>query len=231
MNWDLWIGPRELREFHAAYHPVAWRDFWAFGTSSMGDFACHDMDAATWAYDLASPTRIEAHAIGPADAEIAPHGAVIYFDFPARGPWPAQRLTWFDGGAKPPPHEAIGKFPLPSRGTMFMGEKGVIQCDGAGGPPRIFPESLRAGVQKPAPTIARSNGHHRDWLDAIKGGKPASSHFAYGARLTEIGLLGVLALRLGKPIEWDGANLKVAGRADAEPMIRGTYRAEWALDT
>jgi predicted dehydrogenase len=231
MNWDLWIGPRELREFHAAYHPVAWRDFWAFGTSSMGDFACHDMDAATWAYDLASPTRIEAHAIGPADAEIAPHGAVIYFDFPARGPWPAQRLTWFDGGAKPPPHEAIGKFPLPSRGTMFMGEKGVIQCDGAGGPPRIFPESLRAGVQKPAPTIARSNGHHRDWLDAIKGGKPASSHFAYGARLTEIGLLGVLALRLGKPIEWDGANLKVAGRADAEPMIRGTYRAEWALGT
>ena len=92
-------------------------------------------------------------------------------------------------------------------------------------------ESLRAGVQKPAPTIARSNGHHRDWLDAIKGGKPASSHFAYGARLTEIGLLGVLALRLGKPIEWDGANLKVAGRADAEPMIRGTYRAEWALGT
>ena len=65
---------------------------------------------------------------------------------------------------------------------MFIGEKGVIQCDGAGAPPRIFPESLRASVVKPAATIARSNGHHRDWLDAIKGGTAASSNFGYGAR-------------------------------------------------
>jgi predicted dehydrogenase len=229
MNWDLWIGPREPREFHAAYHPVAWRDFWAFGTSVMGDFACHDMDAATWAYDLAAPSRVEAHAIGPTDAEIAPHGAIIYFDFPARGAWPAQRLTWFDGGAKPPPHEALGKFTLPSRGTMFIGEKGVIQCDGAGAPPRIFPESLRASVQKPAPTIPRSNGHHRDWLDAIKGGRPASSNFAYGARLTEIGLLGVLALRLKKPIEWDATALKANNSSEADPIIHGAYRAGWEL--
>jgi predicted dehydrogenase len=229
MNWDLWIGPRAPREFHAAYHPVAWRDFWAFGTSSMGDFACHDMDAATWAFDLASPIRIEAHSIGPTDAEIAPHGAIIYFDFPARGAWPTQRLSWFDGGAKPPTPEALGKFPLPSRGTMFLGEKGVIQCEGAGGPPRIFPESLRANGQKPPATIPRSNGHHRDWLDAIKGGPPASSNFAYGARLTEIGLLGVLAQRIGKPIEWDAANMKVAGRPEAEPLIRGTYRPGWEI--
>lgn len=229
MNWDLWIGPREPRDFHAAYHPVAWRDFWAFGTSSMGDFACHDMDAATWAFDLSAPSRVEAHAIGTGDAEIAPHGSIIYFDFPARGDWPAQRLTWMDGGAKPPRPDALGKFALPNRGTMFIGEKGVIQCDGAGAPPRIFPESLRASVAKPAATLARSNGHHRDWLDAIKGGTAASSNFAYGARLTEIGLLGVLALRLGKPIEWDAATMTVKDQPKAEAMIRGSYRAGWEL--
>jgi predicted dehydrogenase len=229
MNWDLWIGPREPRAFHAAYHPVSWRDFWQFGTSSMGDFACHDMDAATWAFDLPPPVRVTAHAIGPADAEIAPHGAIIYFDFPARGAWPAQRLSWFDGGAKPGVPEALGKFPLSNRGTMFVGEKGVILCDGEVRAPRVFPESLRASVQKPPATIPRSNGHHRDWLDAIKGGPPASSNFAYGARLTEIGLLGVLALRLGRPIEWDAANLKVPGRPEADAMIRGTYRAGWTL--
>ena len=231
MNWDLWIGPREPRAFHAAYHPVAWRDFWAFGTSSMGDFACHDMDAATWAFDLPPPSRIEAHSIGPTDGEIAPHGAIIYFDFPARGPWPAQRLSWFDGGAKPATPEALGKFPLPSRGTMFIGEKGVIQCEGAGGPARIFPESLRASVAKPSATIPRSNGHHRDWLDAIKGGPPASSNFAYGARLTEIGLLGVLAQRLGKPVEWEAATMTVKDQPKAEAIIRGSYRAGWELGT
>jgi hypothetical protein len=231
MNWDLWIGPRERRDFHAAYHPVAWRDFWAFGTSSMGDFACHDMDAATWAFELSAPARIEAHAIGTSDAEIAPHGSIIYFDFPAAGGAPARRLTWMDGGAKPARPEALGAFTLPNRGTMFIGEKGVIQCDGAGGPPRIFPESLRASVTKPAPTLARSNGHHRDWLDAIKGGKAASSNFAYGARLTEIGLLGVLALRLGKPVEWDAATMTVKGQPKAEEMIKGSYRAGWELGT
>jgi hypothetical protein len=41
----------------------------------------------------------------------------------------------------------------------------------------------------------------------------------------------VLALRIGKPIEWDGANLKVVGRPEVEPMIRGSYRPEWSLGT
>jgi predicted dehydrogenase len=234
MNWDLWIGPREPRAFHSAYHPVAWRDFWAFGTTSMGDFACHDMDAATWAFDLPPPTRVESYSVGPTDAEIAPHGCTIYFDFPARGNWPAQRLTWLDGGLRPPTPAAMGKFPLESRGTMFIGEKGVIQCTGAGGPPRVFPESLRASMTKPEPVLKRSNGHHRDWIDACKGGEPASSNFAYGARLTEIGLLGVLALRLKKPFEWDAAAMKVKESKDqaaAEAIVRGTYRAGWEIAT
>src|SRR5262245_15959154 len=43
LNWDLWLGPREPRPFHPAYFPVAWRDFWAFGSSNLGDFGCHDL--------------------------------------------------------------------------------------------------------------------------------------------------------------------------------------------
>ena len=70
LNWDLWLGPRSPRGYHPAYHPVAWRDFWDFGGSSIGDFASHDLDAATWALDLPLPTRVEAHAAGPMDQEI-----------------------------------------------------------------------------------------------------------------------------------------------------------------
>ncbi len=229
MNWDLWIGPREPREFSTAYHPVAWRDFWEFGGSSMGDFGCHDMDAATWAYDLEAPTRIEALAVGPTDNEIAPHGSMIFYDFAARGAQPAIRFTWYDGGLKPRVPEALGNFRLSNRGVMFVGEKGVVQCDGAGGAPRIFPESLRAAVTKPAPTLRRVDGHHRDWIDACKGGEPASSNFGYGAKLTEIGLLGVLALRLRKPIEWDAAAMAVRGMPEADRLVRGTYRKGWEL--
>ena len=229
MNWDLWMGPREPRSFHRAYHPVAWRDFWAFGGSAMGDFGCHDMDAATWALDLPAPTRIEALAVGPTDDEIAPHGSTIFYDFPARGALPPLRFTWYDGGIRPRAPEALGRFPLPRRGVLFIGDRGVIQCDGAGGAPRLFPESLRAAVAKPPQVLRRVEGHHRDWIDACKGGAPASSNFGYGARLTEIALLGVLALRLRKPVEWNAARMAVAGAPEAEAMIRGTYRKGWTL--
>jgi hypothetical protein len=152
----------------------------------------------------------------------------VTYDFPARGNQPPVRVTWYDGGLRPVAPAALGGFPLPGRGVLFVGEKGVIQCDGAGGAPRLFPESLRAAA-KPAATLVRSQGHHRDWINACKGGAPASSAFAYGAHLAELGHLGNLALRLKKPIQWDGANLKVPGRPEADPIIRGTYRPGWEL--
>ncbi|MBI4622180.1 MAG: gfo/Idh/MocA family oxidoreductase, partial [Verrucomicrobia bacterium] len=163
------------------------------------------------------------------DNEIAPHGCTVYFDFPARGGRPPLRLNWYEGGLMPATPAALGNFPLPKRGVLFIGEKGVIQCDGAGGLPRVFPESLRASVTKPAPTLKRSNGHHRDWLDACKGGEPASSNFAYGARLTEITLLGVLALRMRRRIEWDADNMRAEGLPEADAIIRGSYRAGWEI--
>jgi hypothetical protein len=178
---------------------------------------------------LPAPTRAEAVMVGPTDEEIAPHGGQIFYDFPARGDQPAIKVTWHEGGLRPRAPEALGTFPLPKRGVLFVGEKGYIQCDGAGGAPRIFPESLRAGIAKPAPTLKRSKGHHRDWIDACKGGEPASSNFSYGARLTEITLVGVLAQRMRKPVLWDAATMRATGMADADPIIRGTYRAGWEL--
>ncbi|MGH8017305.1 MAG: Gfo/Idh/MocA family protein [Opitutaceae bacterium] len=229
LNWDLWLGPAEHRAFNAAYFPVNWRDFWAFGCSTIGDFACHDLDAATWAFDLRHPTRIEGLPVGPTNDEIGPHGSMIYYDFPARGDYPALKVNWYDGGLKPRAPEALGNFPLPDRGVLFIGDKGAIECDGAGGPPRLFPESLRAGYEKPAATLKRSAGHHRDWIDACKGDESASSHFEYGARLTEIALLGVLAIRAGRPIEWDAAAMRVKGLPEAEPLLRASYRKGWEL--
>ena len=229
LNWDLWLGPRAARPYHPAYCPVSWRDFWAFGGSAIGDFACHDLDAALWAFNLPTPSRVEAHGTSPMDAEIGPHGAIIHYDFPAHKEHPSRRLTWYQGGLRPRTPEALGKFRLPARGGLFIGDKGAIQCDGAGGAPRLFPESLRDPGLKPKPTLARSPGHHREWLDACKGGAPAGSNFAYGARLTELALLGVLALRSRKPIEWDPENLKARGVPEADAIIRGSYRQGWEI--
>jgi hypothetical protein len=117
---------------------------------------------------------------------------------------------------------------LPSRGCLFIGEKGVIQCDGGGGAPRLFPDKRRAEYQKPAPKLKRSNGHHRDWIDACKGGEPATSPFAYAAHLTEIACW-VLSLRTQKPIEWDAPAMKATGLAAADPFIKEGYRKGWEI--
>jgi predicted dehydrogenase len=230
VNWDLWLGPREPRPFSTAYVPVSWRDFWTFGCGALGDFGCHDMDAATWAYDLGMPESVQIRPAGYSDAEIAPYGEMGYYHFPARGNWPALKLTWYSGGVMPDRPEGLGDFNLPSRGIMFVGEKGVIQCDGAGGVPRIFPSSLRASYKPPEKTLRRSKGHHRDWLDAIKGGEAASSNFEYASRLTQITLLGVLSLRLGgKRIVWDAENMKAKGMPEADGIIKEAYRKGWEV--
>jgi predicted dehydrogenase len=237
LNWDLWLGPREPRPYHPAYFPVAWRDFWAFGCSNLGDFGCHDLDAACWALDLHEPARVEAHGAGPIDAEIGPHGCVAYFHFEPRGERPAVKITWYDGGLQPErPAWLPAKEKLPQRGVLFIGglgeattgEKVMLLAGGAGGAPRLLSESP-AAREKPKATLPRSAGHHREWLDACKGGKPAGSNFDYGARLTEIVLLGVLALRTGREIQWDAANLKAKGLPEADAFIKENYRKGWEI--
>lgn len=230
-DWDLWLGPREPRPFHEAYVPVTWRDFWTYGCGALGDFGCHDMDAATWAFDLHAPESVEILPAGYSDADIAPYGEIGYYQFAASGKQPPLKLTWYSGGLRPPHHEMLPEdYSLSSRGTMFVGEKGIILNEGGDRAPKLFPESLNASFTPPEPTLARSNGHYRDWVDAIKGGPAASSNFDYGARLTEITLLGVLSLRLGgQKIYWDAENMKAKGLPDADAFIREPVRKGWEM--
>lgn len=230
LDWDRWLGPREARPYHEAYAPVSWRDFWPFGSGALGDFGCHDMDSATWALDLQSPLSVEATPAGYTDADITPYGSLATYRFAARGDMPAVTLSWYDGGLKPPTPAALPPgMLLPNRGVLFLGDKGALLCGGAGGPPKLYPADRESSFQRPEPSITRSRGHHRDWLDAIKGGPPASSNFAYGARLTEIVLLGVAALRVRKPIDWDPIGLKARGLAEADAVFHESYRKGWEL--
>ncbi|MBI5386095.1 MAG: Gfo/Idh/MocA family oxidoreductase [Verrucomicrobia bacterium] len=229
LNWDLWLGPREPRPYHPAYVPVKWRDFWAFGTGAIGDFVCHDLDAACWALDLRDPLWIEARPGSQMDAEISPHSELVYWQFGPRGDKPPVRVTWYDGGLRPPlPDGWPDDEPLPGRGSLFFGDKGVL-LSSFSAKPRLIPDEKNDTYKAPPKTIPRSKGHHRDWLDACKGGAPASSHFDYAARLTEMLLQGVLSLRTGKRINWDAANMKARNLPAADAIIKESYRKEWEL--
>ena len=230
LNWDLWLGPAETHPYNPAYAPVSWRDFWAFGCGALGDFGCHDLDAACWALDLQAPESVEVRPAGRTDPEMTPHGEIGYYHFAARKDKPAVKIVWYSGGLLPDtPEELSPGTSLPGRGVLFIGEKGKILCEGAGGRPRLLPFEKTGEYKKPSATLPRSKGHHRDWLDAIKGGPPASSQFEYAARLTEIVLLGVASLRTGKKLHWDPATLTSPGAPETEPIFKGRYRDGWKL--
>ena len=233
LNWDLWLGPRANRPYHPEYAPYNWRGWWDFGTGSIGDMACHNLDPAVWALDLRDPISIEATA--PAvDSEVVSACSMVHYHFGARGDKPPVKVTWYDGGLRPerplelPDEDQLGAV---GNGILFVGDKGIIMCPGWGGPPKIIPDAKMDAYKRPAKTLPRSKGHHRDWLEACKGGEAASGNFEYAARLTELVLLGNVALRTGKRLVWDGANMRATNAPEAEKFIKETYRAGWELPT
>lgn len=229
LNWDLWLGPRSECPYHPAYAPVHWRDFWEFGCGALGDFACHDLDSATWSLNLSAPSSIEAFVAGKTHDAMSPFGAICYFDFPAMGDQKAVKVTWYDGGLMPRlPEAAANKADEYRRGVMFVGTEGHMLCKGAGGDAWVIP-SNGGEVAAPPKTIRRVEDHYRDWLDACKGGPAALSNFDYATRLTEITLLGVLAVRTGKRIEWDHENARAKNIDGIETLIDGEYRKGWEV--
>ncbi|SPE51208.1 putative dehydrogenase [Verrucomicrobia bacterium] len=233
LNWDLWLGPREMRPYNSAYNPVSWRDFWDFGTAPIGDFFCHNFDPAFWALDLREPLSIEASAAGKVDSYIAPIAGLYTYHFGARGKMPPVKFTWYEGGLMPPRPDGLGEddqLGAGGNGILFIGDKGMLTCPGWAGRPSLLPSSKDEEYQRPAKTLPRSKGHHRDWLDACKGGSAASANFEYGAGLTEIGLLGLVAMRTGKKIYWDAKAMKATNAPEADKFLKENYRSGWEIE-
>jgi len=232
LHWDLWLGPAPERAYHPAYHPFKWRGWWDFGTGALGDMGCHIIDAAFWALDLREPRSIEAESspISP-HPETAPAWSIVRYDFEARGSRPPVKLLWYDGGKLPPPELFDGHAPAQdSSGSLFVGDKGRLLVGGQRGRGyRLLPEREFAGYVEPKPTLSRSPGHHAEWIDACKTGKPTGTNFDYSSQLTELVLLGNVALRAGRRIEWDAAGLRVTNGSFDDLFIHREYRPGWAL--
>jgi hypothetical protein len=157
--------------------------------------------------------------------------SVIEYEFPARPDMPPVKMIWYDGELKPPlPDELEPGRSLGAGGSLFVGDSGKLLCKGSGTSPRLIPESRMQTYQRPAKTIPRiEGGHHQDWLRACKGGKPACSNFDSAGPLTEIVLLGNLAVRTGRKVLWDGPNMKCTNLPEANQYVRRQYRQGWVL--
>jgi predicted dehydrogenase len=252
LDWDLWLGPAPQRPYNPAYLPFKWRGWWDFGTGALGDIGCHSMDPVFRAMKLGAPLTVQASSTR-VNNETYPVGSMVTYEFPARSaepqainchvraltgaaaggaPMPACKLVWYDGGLRPPRPDALpeGKL-MGDNGRLLVGEKGFIlgRSDNL-----IFPESCAKDAQDIARSIPRSQGHHQEWVDACKGGKPAGSNFDWAGPLAEAVLMGNVALRVKLredltlcKLHWDPANLKFSNLEEANQFIRREYRPGW----
>jgi predicted dehydrogenase len=232
LDWDLWLGPAKKRKYSSAYAPLTWRGWWDFGCGELGDWACHTLDAPFWALDLDAPTRVSVVNLEPIAEGFVPRSSHIKFEFPARGPKPPVTLHWYDGGQHPaPPLEWDKKLPFPSAGMLMIGDKSTLMTGPRPDSPRLLPdrdwEDFKLNL--PAKTIPRvKGGPFQEWLRAIKQeGPPPGSNFDYAARLTEMSLVGVMAQRTNRDIEWDAAKMRVTNQTGLEAIIRQPARRGW----
>ena len=244
LDWDLWIGPAPMRPYHPTYHPAKWRAWWDFGTGSLGDMACHIVDPLFAALKLKYPTSVEANISRYWQAffeqaepknEMYPRSTIIRFAFPAREGLPALDLTWWDGGLMPQrPAGMDPSFKMGDNdgGILLIGENATIMAGCYGESPRIVPESRRRQFKRPARRLERipegPDGHEQDWIRACKGGAPAGSNFDYSGPLTEMVLMGNLAVRFpDRQLLWNGEAMEVTNDKDANAYVKREYRDGW----
>jgi len=208
LDWNLWLGPAPERPYHPAYVPFSWRGWWDFGTGALGDIGCHSIDPIWRALKLNAPLSVEASCT-LVNNETYPVASMVTYHFGARGDMPPVKLTWYDGGLRPPRPEGLeDNQQFGDNGTLFVGDKGKMFGY------MVIPESRRKEFGKPPQVLERSPGHHQEWIDACKGGKPAGSNFDHAGPLAEAVLLGNVALRPAikekltrLTLLWDSANM------------------------
>lgn len=240
LHWDNWIGPAPFHPYkQTIYHPKAWRAWYDFGGGSMADWGCHGLNLPFRALKLGSPAEIEADVQGEISASY-PKGVRIRFDFPARGSLPPATVWWYDGGRAPAAEtlpKTLADFlgEMPAGGVLIFGDNGFtygephpgakfIQLTGEKDLSPILNHPATSGIARSLP---RTPGHMQEWLAACRTGEAPFSNFELGGQLTEMVLSGVVALRAGKKLQWDGPAMRAVNAPEAAPFIHAKYRAGW----
>ena len=259
LDWDVWLGPARLRPYKkGVYHNFAWRGWYDFGTGALGDMACHTVNMPFRALKLGYPNVVECEMASRLYPETFPKTSRLRFEFPEREGLPALKFWWYDGNPDPAAGfkplrpdlgltkeilqipDRRGNMPqnLPGSGALIVGEKGkLFSPDDYGsqfyvllkGEQKYVSGDSHEACKAVPQSIPRSPGHMEEWFRMMKEGTPAYSNFDIAAYLTEIILLGAVALRVGEGyrMEWDGPNMKSTNLAEASKFVSRKNRHGW----
>jgi hypothetical protein len=245
-NWDLWLGPVPDRPYHPNYTNAVFRGWYDFGAGSIADMGHYSL----WPLFLSlgiNTAPLSAEACGTTTCAISdndhvsrgvvnnvafPYSCTVRFKFPKQGELPPFDLYWYDGGMKPPVPDELEAdgIELQREGMMFVGDKGKILAGFRCEKPQLIPEakmrSYLNGQQAPEDTVDRRDDV---WIDAFKNKVQSPGSFLYAGPITETILLGGVALRAGRKVSYDAANMKISNFPEADKYLVREYRKGWEL--
>lgn len=228
VDFDLWLGPSPARPYAPGYHPFAWRGWWDFGSGSLGDIGCHNMNLPFMALDLRDPIAIKAETSGH-NHDSFPSWSIVHYEFAPHGNRGAVPFTWYDGGKKPDQSLAPGKT-YQGNGMIIVCANATIFCDNEYGTNCVLVD----GSPMPAIDVIAPASHMADFAEAVRNGTQSGSNFPnYSGPLTEMVVLGNLAVwaadepGMGPRLEWDARGMKVKGTSEYDSLIKPAYRDGW----
>jgi hypothetical protein len=242
LNWDLWLGPVPDRPYHPNYTNAVFRGWYDFGAGSIADMGHYSLFPLFRTLGINTPAvSAESQAtttcalrgnvsVGVKNDVAFPLSCVVRFKFNAQEQLPAFELFWYDGGMKPqtPDELAVNGKTFEREGMMFVGEKGRIIAGFRGENPQLYVDNKNITPQAAAP--ARSNEDANNvWINSFKSNTQSPGSFLYTGPVTETILLGAVALRAGKRVEYDSENMKITNIPDANKFLVREYRKGWEL--
>ncbi|MDO8542246.1 MAG: Gfo/Idh/MocA family oxidoreductase [Opitutaceae bacterium] len=248
LNWDAWCGPSPVHPFKDYYLGgcLAWGRWLDYGDGHLADMGAHAHNLPLRALELGPPIRVSVESSEPAK-DSYPARNKFRWDFAARGKYNPVAVWWIDGPDAGPPEQftadirATYNGKVPTNGCLFIGEKGILLADawGKGGVMRLKKDGSpkcrgvldHEAAKSLAEVYPRAPGqnHMKEFLDACKGGPKTFQPFDIAARAAEFAMSGMVALRVGQPLEWDSANLKAKGCPAADRWIHLPQRKKWLV--
>jgi len=231
LNWDSWLGVAPWRDYkEGEYHAFRWRGRKDFGTGAQGDMACHLMDPVPWFLGLDRPKTVRSSGPKPND-ESFPEWSVVSYGFDAGNAHcdgDGVAVTWYDG--KRMPDDRLAEF---KAGDDVYANACLFVADDAAFLVSPYDDCrllTRDGeVELTLPELEPIN-HWHQWVDGCLGRGETSAPFSYAGPLTEIALLGNVALEFSEEtLTWDGPAMRFPDRPQADKLLRETYRRGWEI--
>jgi predicted dehydrogenase len=239
LNYDLWVGPSPYHPYSPEYFSgepgmncLQWNMYWDFGTGQVGDMGSHTMDLAWNVIEAGIPLSVEATG-DEFNPEVTPVELKAVFKHPANSWRPAIDVVWYQGGAMPSSPRDYVDLNKIGHGVLFKGSKGFLVSSFDERLIIPFGDDADMTYYKPRgkdEVIEPMGDFQQEWIDACKGDLKTSCDLEYGGNMMEQLLLGLVSYRVGKKIEYDGANGRVTNSDEANALLSRQYRPGWVLN-